>query len=185
MRLATEVDAEVVQIDDGGYGERVNHQETLRRLAETGADWLVMLEDDAIPCQGFHAVLDGCLDDSPGDIVSLYLGTGRWAGTVPSIHEPKVIAAVDQADANDSRWILADACWHAVGLAARECIAGQLLEHLTGDRSPTDEAITHWLQATGRQIAYTHPSLVDHRDDERTVSQPEGFVPRHAIRFRG
>ncbi|WIY84328.1 hypothetical protein [Propionimicrobium sp. PCR01-08-3] len=186
MRLSTEVGAEVLQVDDGGYGERVNHQETLRRLAGTGADVLVMLEDDAIPCTGFRSALDDYLvARMRPEIVSLYLGTGRWAGTSPSVQGPRVQALIDRADARGDRWIFADALWHAVGLAIPQCIAGSLLDYLAGDPSPTDEAITHWARKRGEKIAYTHPSLVDHRDDERVVDQPEDFVPRHAIRFRG
>ena len=40
-------------------------------------EWLVVIEDDALPCNDFRAQLADALDHCPTDIAGLYLGRSR------------------------------------------------------------------------------------------------------------
>src|SRR5690606_24577395 len=131
----------------------------------------------------FRAQLDRALEHAPAGIVSLYLGTGRWAGTAPSQHEPVVRGLVEDADRDGAQWITTGALWHAVGVAIPREHAVSLLQHLRGSPRPTDEAITAWCRQRRVAVHYTHPSLVDHRDERRLVHAREQHVPRRAWRF--
>ncbi|QZH58865.1 hypothetical protein K1X22_21805 [Mycolicibacterium farcinogenes] len=56
------------------------------------------------------------------------------------------------------------------------------------DHRPIDEAITQWAKKQDIGIAYTVPSLVDHRDEETVTQHPDGITrtrPRRAVRFEG
>lgn len=181
--LAERTYAEVLTYDNDGVGEQANHQAVLEQLLEYGTDWVVCLEDDALPCADFRTRLIETLDHAPAGVVSLYLGTGRWAGTSPRHHERVVRGLVEDADRHGARWITAEALWHAVGVAIPRERAADLLQHLRGSTHPTDEAITDWCRKRHVTVHYTHPSLVDHRDDPRLVRAREQHVPRRAWRF--
>lgn len=185
LRLRDQVQADHVSVDHFGYGEQWNHQEALECLADArpDADWLVLLEDDAIPCRDLRTRLDQALADAPAGIVSLYLGTGRWAGTVPRQHEQVVRGLIEDADRDGSRWITAGSLWHAVGVAIPRDRVADLLRHLRGSTRPTDEAVSDWCRRHRVAVHYTHPSLVDHRDEPRLVQARERHVPRRAWRF--
>lgn len=188
--LLEQTGADIISFDDGTHGERANHARALRWLIEhRDAQWYVLLEDDAIPCAGFVDELDWRLARSPEDaLVSLYLGTGRWAGTVPSKHEPVVRALVAKADELGADLIEAKELWHAVGIAVSAQNAMSLLSWLEAAprRRPTDQAITDWAKHWSVDVLYTHPSIVDHRDDSpRLVGAREAHVPRRAWKFLG
>src|SRR6188768_4219066 len=51
--LAAQIGAQSVTIDTANRGERWCHQVALASLAHHGAQWLVLLEDDALPCADF------------------------------------------------------------------------------------------------------------------------------------
>lgn len=189
--LLHQVDADLISFDDGTHGERANHARALRWLIEHEQDaaWYVLLEDDAIPCVDFRVELRYRLKRvDPEALVSLYLGTGRWAGTVPSRHEPVVRGLVEKADESGANVIEAKELWHAVGIAVSAQNAMSLLSWLEAAprRRPTDQAITDWAKHWSVDVLYTHPSLVDHRDDSpRLVGAPEAHVPRRAWKFLG
>lgn len=171
--LARGVSAEVLSYDHESAGEQANHQATLEALLEHGTDWVVWLEDDAIPCPAFRTHLAKTLADAPPGIVSLYLGTGRWAGTSPPHHEQVVRGLVEDADRDGAQWITTAALWHAVGVAVRRDQAAQLLAYMRASALPTDEAITAWCRATRTPVHYTWPSLVDHYDGPTVTAHPD------------
>ena len=183
-RLAADVAADVVLVDHDEFGERWNHQQVLAWLIDnTEADWLVVLEDDAIPHPQLRELLPGILDDSPDNrLVSLYLGTGRWAGLRGERADAHVGQLVADADRAGARWVVADSLWHAVAIAVDRIYAGSLLTHLQRDPRPTDRAAGAWAQRCRFPVRYTHPSLVDHRDGPRLVPNGAATVARHAWR---
>ncbi|WP_159794481.1 hypothetical protein [Puerhibacterium puerhi] len=172
----------VLALDVDGRGEQANHQAALEALLDVDADWLVLLEDDAVPAPRFRTQLAAALADAGDAVVSLYLGTGRWAGTIPAAHEPVVRRLVADADAVGARWITADALWHAVGFAVPRRAARELLAHLRADILPTDQAVTSWCQRTATPVRYTWPSLVDHLDGPTVTQHPDGQPRREARR---
>ncbi|CQD07193.1 bacteriophage protein [Mycolicibacterium conceptionense] len=73
--LSRTTDADFVNYDTGVRGCEGNHRDALERLHRNarGAQWLVILEDDAVPVTGFRDQLDAALITAPAPIVSLYL----------------------------------------------------------------------------------------------------------------
>lgn len=173
--LADKVDATVLSFDDGIMGCTKNHIKTWTNLVQHGADWLVVLEDDAVPVDGFREQLDMALAAAPADIVGLYLGTG-W----PRAWQRFIKKALADARQSDANWIVSSHLLHAVGTAIKVDLANDMLRAVAWmseeqRRWPFDEQITHWARyMRGHRIAYTVPSLVDHRDGESLVYHPDG-----------
>lgn len=180
-RLYDTVGADIISFDNNSFGERWNHTRALEELPR--ADWAVLLEDDAIPCPDFRVQLSNALQEAGDAIVSLYLGTGRWAGANPKTQEHVVRRLIQDADAQGSRWIEADALWHAVGIAIPYKYVESVLTYLQCSPLPTDQAITHWARQNHVPIFYTHPSLIDHADVPRIVRTQDKPVPRRAWAF--
>ncbi len=188
--LAKQVNAYTVVMDEQRKGEQWTHQEALLRLCASSElnrfppIWYILLEDDAIPCKEFTQLANDALKQAPADcVVSFYLGTGRWAGTVPKQQEPKIQKLIEEADNSGSDWIKASALWHAVGFAVPSCLVSDLLNHLHTDNTPTDQAVTHWMQARHMSCWYTYPSLINHADTTRLVQGKEPPVKRVACKF--
>lgn len=135
----------------------------------------MIVEDDAIPVVGFRDQLTDALTVAPAPIVSLYLGRLRppWA-------QPAVLAATEAATAENADWIISTHLLHAVGYAIKTELLASLLHYPTP--LPVDQHITRWAQAFGHTIAYTWPSLLDHRDDPTLFDHPDGH-PRTAGRI--
>lgn len=178
--LLAATSAEVISIDDGKLGCTGNHLHVLKTLATLGAEWVVVLEDDALPCPNFRDHLAQVLTDAPSPVVSLYLGTGRWAGEVTSVIEPHVRHLIDEADATGSTFIEHHKLWHAVAYAIRSDMLADVIDTVSACRLPIDQGISRWLKVTGNRAAYSWPSHVDHEDGERTINTGDIDVPRKA-----
>lgn len=163
--LSRTTDADFVSYDTGVRGCEGNHRDALERLHRNarGADFLVVLEDDALPVPGFRDQLAAALITTPAPIVSLYLGRSR-----PPQWQPRIADAVEKADANDASWITSGHLLHAVGYAVRTELAPSLLGHVTD--LPVDEGISAWARTQRHQVAYTHGSLVEHADGPTLIS---------------
>ncbi|ORV20950.1 hypothetical protein AWB98_01230 [Mycolicibacterium conceptionense] len=167
--LSRTTDADFVNYDTGVRGCEGNHRDALERLHRNarGAQWLVILEDDAVPVTGFRDQLDAALITAPAPIVSLYLGRSR-----PPQWQPRISDAIEKADANDASWILSGHLLHAVGYAVRTELAPSLLGHVTD--LPIDQSISVWARHQGHQVAYSWPSLVQHQDGPTLISHRDG-----------
>lgn len=163
--LASQIGADYVSTDDGSLGCDDNHDAVQSHLAALPTLWSVIVEDDAVPIPGFRDQLTQALTIAPAPIVSLYLGRLRppWA-------QNQVQAATEAA--GDADWILSTHLLHAVGYAIKTELIPSLLHYPTA--LPVDQHITRWAQAFGHTIAYTWPSLVDHRDDPTLFDHPDG-----------
>ncbi|MGS6260594.1 hypothetical protein ACVGWW_05070, partial [Enterobacter hormaechei] len=75
QRLAAMLDAHLL-IDDGNLGANWNHRRAIEWAAEQPCR-VVVLEDDALPVQGFTDKITEWLARFPDDMLSFYLGTGR------------------------------------------------------------------------------------------------------------
>lgn len=172
--LAAQVAADAVFIDTGDLGAQANHRRAWEWHTEhTHRGFAVVLEDDALPIDGFRDQLASALAAAPTGVVSLYLGTGH-----PKQFQPVIERAIVAAGA-DAHWLLSDHLVHAVAIAIR----ADLLPLQLDDR-PTDEAITAWARRNGHQIAYSIPSICDHADTAPIItSRCDGAPrdhPRHA-----
>ena len=163
--LAAQVNANLISVDDGLMGCDANHRRVWEKLAQTGADWAVVLEDDAVPVPDFAAQLHDGLTLAPTPVVSLYLGRMRppWAQDAARV-------ATAEADEAGADWILSEHMLHAVGYAIRTDHLTSLLRY-PATNTPVDQHITHWAPTP---IAYAWPSLIDHADMPTVVAHPDG-----------
>lgn len=171
VRLADHLGADVVAIDTGRVGAGPNHEACYEWLADTGAPWSVLLEDDAVPVTSFPAQLEQVLRVAPSSLVSLYLGRTR-----PPHYQPSIARVIT----GDENFLLCDELLHHVAVAIRTPLIPALLSHIRADRryrtgrTPIDEAIGGFARGAGIRVAYCHPSIVDHENRLPTV------IGRHA-----
>ncbi|AXH69140.1 glycosyltransferase [Mycobacterium phage NiebruSaylor] len=164
--LAAKVQADYLSIDQGELGCAQNHAKVWRTLAalSEGHSHCVVLEDDAVPVDGFRDQLDAALEAAPAPIVSLYLGRGYIGDRYMSGH----IARADQLNAH---WLTSPAIMHAVALAVRTDLLPGLVTALPSKDQAIDRTLSLWARRQGHRVAYTHPSLVDHDDGPSLVSR--------------
>jgi hypothetical protein len=177
--LQASVEAEVYSIDWETRGERWNHQHALKRLiSETDAEHLVLLEDDAILCPGYHEALDGFLSALTSPVASLYLGTGSWAMEAPATHAPRLQLLVERAERHGVPYVTADRLWHGVAVVLHRSVAEDVLDHMQRRPWPTDAAIGSWCRRNRIEVPHAHPSLVDHADGPSVTQHPDGRIDR-------
>jgi hypothetical protein len=185
--LSNSVGATVLSYDDGTMGCTRNHIKVWTKVLQHGGDWGVVLEDDAMPCEGFKEQLHAALDAAPADIVGLYLGTGyprAWQ------------RFIKKAMASDAHYIMSSHVLHGVGTAIRMHLVPDMLRfvgNMSGAQQnwPIDEQITHWARLRGHRTCYTKPSIVEHADGESLLVHPDAEgrgssgreLARHAWEF--
>lgn len=171
--LADQVGADVVSLDDGAIGSGCNHLRCLQMLSPYRSDWVVVLEDDAVPVAGFRDQLAMALEVAPSDVVGLYVGG-------PPIYPPygrsSVCGALRRADEADAHWITADVLLHAVGYAIRADLLPAIVAGVRGDH--WDAALSDWTAANRVTVAHTVPSLVDHADGVPVITDRVGTSAR-------
>ena len=167
--LACQVGARFVAIDNGLLGCDGNHLAVLHHLAGMGADWSVVLEDDAVPVDGFADQLRMVLESAPSGVAvcSLYLGRQR-----PPQFQALIAARVRDAEAVEAHWLTSSRLLHAVGYAIRTDLIPGLLDF--DSRLPIDERIGAHVRELSVHVGYCWPSLVDHADMPTLVDHPDG-----------
>lgn len=161
-----DVGAVYLSMDNGALGCEGNHRKVWSWLAGKHSTWSVVLEDDAVPVEGFRNQLEQALTHTPAPIVSLYLGRG-----LPVHYQPKIDLARHNANAVNACYLTSPVLLHAVGVAVRTALLSSVL---FDNGQPIDDAWTAWIASQSLQVAYTWPSLVDHRDEETLVEHPDG-----------
>lgn len=169
QQLAATTNADYLSMDTGTLGCDGNHRKVWQHLAELDTEWSIILEDDAIPCNNWHDNLTQALTLAPTPIVSFYLGTSN-----PTHWQRFIRTAITRAEQHQAAWIVGPALIHAVAYAMRTELIAPFLAHHT--QQPIDQAITTWARGK-HQVAYTHPSMVDHRDEPTLFAHPDG-MPR-------
>jgi hypothetical protein len=169
-----------IEMDPGRLGCTRNHINAWQHHHNhTTLDWALVIEDDALPIPDFATQTALALGAAPTPIVSLYLGRQR-----PPQHQPTIMAAVKNATENHHAWITSPTLYHCVAVAIRTSHLGSLVRFI--DHNPychldIDEAITEWARYHNHLIAYTQPSLVDHRD-QGTIAKHRDGAPRETGR---
>jgi GR25 family glycosyltransferase involved in LPS biosynthesis len=156
-KLAETVKAEYIAYDAGALGCEGNHRQVWEWQAENADDWAIVLEDDAIPVQGFRSQLERALEVAPSPVVSLYLGRER-----PPQHQAAIQKAINTV--GDAAWIISPYLLHAVGIAIRADLIPSMLDWTSNMPLPQDEKLGWWARKNHIAISYTWPSLVDHAD---------------------
>ena len=171
--LATQIAADFISIDNGALGY-ANHHRVWRECAALQQDWCLVVEDDAVPVHGFISQAQRALEVAPSPVVSLYLG--RDKRTTHALTD-----AVDKAQANDASWIMHTKLLHAVAVAVRSELVPHMLAYCERKRYlPIDDAISGWRarHLLKQHVAYTAPSLVDHRDTPTVIEHRRDNIPR-------
>jgi len=179
--LAAEVDGVVVSDAEGGDGVIAcarTHVAALRKLQDSSnAQWLIVLEDDAVPVPNFRVHAERALAYARSPLVSFYLGTGNNRDVQNAIRW-----ATHTADKLGVTWIAADCLMFTVGYAVRRDMVNRLIAAIdTTIRVEVPLRITRWAQRVNVGVDYTWPSLVDHPDGYSVIGQIE-IKGRHAHR---
>ncbi|MFJ1459742.1 hypothetical protein [Nocardia sp. N2S4-5] len=175
-----------LSVDDGTLGAVGNHRHVWEVLVDAPARWVCVVEDDAVPVTDFGDQLAAALAAAPSPVVSLYLGSSRPPGWM----QARMQLAVDAAESADACWVMTDRMLHAVGICLRADLVQDMLVHTKHVRKlvPADQRFDRWLRLRRLRVAYTLPSLVDHRDGLTLIDHPDGQPrdePRTAWRIGG
>ena len=167
LLAALPADARVV-VDPGATDARRSPWRCYRACLETlepDASHLLVVQDDAIVCRDFHAVLDLVVAAQPDDPVALFVpGVGANAR--------RVLAACQA----EQRWCELDPLtWvPAVAIVWPRHHIASLLDFYDGRNYPVtrtadDGIIGDWAKDTGTRVVACVPSLVDHPDTVRSL----------------
>lgn len=184
--LAEQVNAEAVLMDDidSPLGPFVNHLRAWSWLSGGSCPWSVVMEDDAVPLaaqgiRGFRWQLHAALAVARAPVVSFYLGRSR-----PPIWQPSIARAVGQTHFRDACFLTSSHLLHGVGYAIRTDLIPDMLQSVAPlrDTLAVDEAVSLWARARNHRVAYTWPSLLDHRDGPSLIADRPGdrSLPRRA-----
>ncbi|WP_241276805.1 hypothetical protein [Enterobacter bugandensis] len=166
QRLASLLDAHLL-IDDGNRGANWNHRRAIEWAAEQPCR-VVVLEDDALPVEGFTEKVTDWLARFPDDMLSFYLGTGRPPQYQMQIAERLIVADKTQAD-----YITLPRLIHGVCYSVPPQHINRVLSRWDNSK-PADYAVG---DAWGGAVVYPCYSLVDH-DDLPTVERHPDNEPR-------
>lgn len=127
-------------------------------MFDPGADFHVLIQDDALPSPDLLAGLERALAHVPEDaLVCPYLGQGR---NVPRRWEHMA----DKADRLGASWVRSAKLMWGVCLVAPTKLIPEMIQWC--DRKagmPDDMRVGRWFERRGTDVWYTWPSLVDHR----------------------
>lgn len=160
--LSAQVKPDSVVWDDGTAGAGLNHLAVLTNLYQQMPDaWLVVLEDDSLPVERFRDQMSQALAVAPTKIVSFYLGTGY-----PAQYQQRFTDVLNHPGWQPC-WILHRQLRHGVAYAIHPDVSLLAISHmqrLIARNFAPDDALGAFASQNGEPVAYSNPSLVDHRD---------------------
>ena len=166
-----------VIVDHGNAGAYEQHRCALE-VAARYDERCIIIEDDAIPVEGFYPMVQQWFDRYPETLISFYLGTSR-----PFEWQRWVDGAVDDAAKAGSDHIKFNGLMHGLCYSIPPNEIARVLEKM--QPGAADEAIG---RAWGREVVYPVESLVQHRDGTPVERHPDGQVrdqPRVARKLAG
>lgn len=188
--LIRDSQADIIRFDDtfppSAKGCANNHIRVLTDLRKHARkdEWVIVLEDDAMPVDDFRKQAELALAQSDSELVGLYLGTSNPGGVIQQAVEPAVI----NAEAVDSNWVVADWFVSGPGYAVRSDVLGSLIDSLGESKGPVDVRVNEWARYEGIETWYTYPSLINHNDAQSLINSYPDFariMPRRAWRAGG
>ncbi|MEG5492875.1 hypothetical protein UXP25_21630 [Enterobacter kobei] len=150
-------------IDGGNHGANWNHRRAIEWAAEQPCR-VVVLEDDALPVQGFTEKVTDWLVRFPDDMLSFYLGTGR-----PPQYQKEIAGMLVDADRVCGDHIVLSKLIHGVCYSPPQ---GRLARMLSAWNKTlaADYAVG---EAFGGRVIYPCYSLVDHADMPAVERHPD------------
>lgn len=137
----------------------------------TGADYHIVLQDDAILPPNFYDHVHEALSNVPlRSLVSLYTGTVRPI-------QSRIVPAVEKARKSKASWLKSDLLYWGVGIAMPVSHIEHVLEFVA-DRTEVYDFRIGWAYMRQRiPVFYTNPSLVDHDNDLGSILKQSALVP--------
>lgn len=161
-RLVNQLGAQLL-IDEEDHGANWNHRRALEWAAEQSCR-VVVLEDDALPVQGFTRKVTDWLVRFPDDMLSFYLGTGR-----PPQYQLEIATKLISADRERADHITMQRLVHAVCYSVPPSLIPKVLK-CWDNTKPADYAVG---DAYGGPVIYPCCSLVDHADGLPVEKHPD------------
>lgn len=161
--LAKFFDAHLL-IDEGNHGATWNHRRALE-WAVLQDERVIVLEDDALPVEGFELRAREWFARYPMALLSFYLGTSR-----PPQWQKVVDVRLKEAIANGNDTISLDQLIHGVCYSIPS-VAIQRILNTMNPRAPADFSIG---KAWAANVIYPIFSLVQHEDGIPVDKHPDG-----------
>lgn len=161
--LASELEADSIFMDEHSAGANANHLRALSWAAEQ-SDRVIIIEEDALPVDGFRDKAQDWLTRFPDNLCSFYLGTGRPPQYQMQIAERLIVADKTRAD-----YITLSRLIHGVCYSVPPEHVQRVLSRWDNSK-PADYAVG---DAWGGSVIYPCYSLVDHADGEPVERHPD------------
>lgn len=164
-QLQNEIEGAAAVVDNGNGGALQGHIKALQ-IAEQVGERCIIIEDDAIPVEGFVDSARKWCDRFPNDLISFYLGTGR-----PASWQARVDDALERS-ARDH--IVLPRLIHGVCYSIPQACISRVVERVMAAGDALDGADYVIGRAYHRQVLYPVESLVEHRDGDSVERHPDG-----------
>ncbi|AKE96466.1 hypothetical protein CWR40_002491 [Cronobacter sakazakii] len=161
-QLAASLNAYLI-IDECDNGANWNHRRALGWAAGQNRP-VVVLEDDALPVDGFEILVSEWLIRFPDSLISFYLGTGR-----PPQYQLEIATKLIAADRERADYITMQRLVHAVCYSVPPKLIPKVLARWDASK-PADYAVG---DACGGPVIYPCNSLVDHADGLPVEKHPD------------
>lgn len=161
-RLAALLNAHLL-IDEEDQGANWNHRRAIEWSGEQDCR-VVILEDDALPVDGFTGKVADWLSRFPDDLCSFYLGTGR-----PPQYQKEIAGMLVDADRTCGDYIVMSKLIHGVCYSPPQ----SRLKNILGKWNKTLAADYAVGDACGGRVIYPCYSLVDHADLPTVERHPD------------
>lgn len=150
-------------IDEAQHGANWNHRRAIEWASQQNCR-VVIMEDDAVPVNGFIDKVSTWLNRFPDDLLSFYLGTGR-----PPQYQREIAGMLVDADRTRGDYLVMSRLIHGVCYSLPQHKIAQLLERWDRTLS-ADYAVG---DAYGSRVIYPCYSLVDHADLPTVERHPD------------
>ena len=157
----------VLLIDGGEHGANWNHRRALEWAACQPCR-VVVLEDDALPVDGFTEKVTDWLARFPDNLISFYLGTGR-----PPQYQMQIAERLVIADKNRDDFITMQRLIHGVCYSVPQQYLSRVLARWESNKA-ADYAVG---DACGGTVVYPCYSLIEHADGQPVEKHPDN-LPR-------
>nr|WP_205298836.1 MULTISPECIES: hypothetical protein [Pantoea] len=151
-------------IDEERHGSNWNHRRALE-WAATQSKRVIVLEDDALPVNGFEHLAESWLDRFPDNVVSFYLGTGR-----PPHRQLEIAMRLIDTDKFRTDYIWMNRLIHGVCYSIPPAFLKRMLLNWNPNKG-ADYAIS---DVNKGKVIYPAFSLVEHADLDVVERHPDG-----------
>ena len=161
--LASKLEADIVFMDEHSAGANSNHLRALSWAAEQ-SDRVIIIEEDALPVDGFRYKAQDWLTRFPDDMLSFYLGTGR-----PPQYQKEIAGMLVEADRVNADYLVLSKLIHGVCYSPPRGRLARML-NAWNKTLAADYAVG---EAFGGRVIYPCYSLVDHADLPTVERHPD------------